>query len=50
MKCVYKDFECDWPLSTGDIECVECVHYDKVKGTTSIGDWLKKLLNKIFIK
>ena len=43
MKCPYNDFECDWPVSTGDIECGECVHYNKEIKSTATLDWVKKL-------
>ena len=43
MKCPYNDFECDWPGTTGDIECGECVHYNKEIKSTSTLDWVKKL-------
>jgi|GEM_PF-3933739 len=48
MKCFYYDIECDWPEPTGDIECTECVHYNKAIKSTSILNWLLELLNKIF--
>ena len=50
MKCPYNDFECDWPIATGDIECSECVHYKKEIKSTSIIDQLLELLNKLFAK
>jgi hypothetical protein len=50
MKCPYDDFECDWAVTTGDIECAECVHYNKAIKSTSILDWLIELLNKLFTK
>lgn len=50
MRCLYKDIECDWPESTGDIECAQCVHYNEGEKSASKGGWLKKLLNKILTK
>jgi len=50
MKCPYNDFECDWPITTGDIECSECVHYLKPKKSISIVDWLIESFNKLFTK
>jgi len=46
MKCPYNNFEWDWPVTTGDIECVECVHYTKKTESASILDWIKKLFTK----
>jgi len=50
MKCQYDNFECDWPVSTGDIECAECAHYIKKVKSASIPYWIKELLNKLFNK
>ena len=50
MKCPYDDFECDWPVSTGDINCAECAHYNKGIKSTSILDWVLELLHKLFTK
>jgi len=49
MKCPYDDFECDWLIETGDIECRECEHYIG-RNSVPIFDWMKELLNKIFSK
>ena len=46
MKCPYDEFECDWPVTTGDIECAACVHYKNETASTSLLDWLKTLFVK----
>ena len=53
MKCIYIDIECDWPETTGDIECSECVHYNKgikAKKGFDILDWIIEKIERIFIK
>ena len=50
MKCLYYDINCDWPDPTGDIECVDCVHYKETMKSTPVIDWFIGWLDKLFGK
>jgi len=50
MKCPYiKNFICDYSITTGDIVCTTCSHYNKgiIKtGNLSIFTWLFEIFKK----